>query len=35
MNLGNILHSDKTLVDRALHIASEMKKNDMPKYNFN
>jgi hypothetical protein len=33
--MGNILHSDKTFVDIALHIASEMKKNDLLKYNFN
>jgi hypothetical protein len=33
--MGNILYSDKTCVDIALHIASEMKKNDLPKYNFN
>jgi hypothetical protein len=33
--MRNILHSDKTSVDIALHIASEMKRNDLPKYNFN
>jgi hypothetical protein len=32
--MRNILHSDKTSVDIAIHIASEMKKNDLPKYNF-
>jgi hypothetical protein len=36
MNMGNILHSDKTSVDLALFLAlyiiSEMKKNDLPKY---
>lgn len=26
MNMGNVLHSDKTCADTALHIASEMKK---------
>jgi hypothetical protein len=39
MNMRNILHSDKTSVDLALflalYIALEMKKNDLPKYNFN
>jgi hypothetical protein len=35
MNIGKILHSDKTSVDLALYIALEMKKNDFPKYNFN
>jgi hypothetical protein len=33
--MRNILHSDKTSVDIALHKASDMKKNDVPKYNFN
>jgi hypothetical protein len=36
MNMGNILHSDNTSVDLALHhIASEMKKNYLLKYIFN
>jgi hypothetical protein len=35
MNMGNILQSDKTSADIALYIASETKKNDLPKNNFN
>jgi hypothetical protein len=33
--MGNILRSDETSVNIALHIASEMKKNDLPKCKIN